>query len=417
MFGFWTEQYISALGQGSGGGSGTVTAVKVGTTTYNPTDGVVSLPAYPIGTVTQVKVGTTNYNPSSGVVSLPSYPTDADTLDGYHASASNAPFGTIPVIYSQGFMDVGNSFEMHYDNSGSLDYSTRLYCTGNYGNNVALPSKTGTLALTSQIPTKVSQLTNDSGFITSSADISGNAGSATKLKTARTIWGQSFDGTGNVSGAITGATTISASSSVSVGGQLTVSGGFVAQNQYARVMFGDGGDGVMINTVRDTDSYYALYLSCGESTLGTVVNSTFVVRANGNVGIGVSKPSYKLHVSGDIYATGAVTCLSDIREKNILGQTRITVEQIASMPSIVYKWKDNGDDCDEHVGSIAQNWQNVLPQVVLRANDKEGTLSMQYGVAALVSSIITARKVVDHERRIAELERENKELKMKLKIA
>jgi hypothetical protein len=42
---------------------------------------------------------------------------------------------------------------------------------------------------------------------------------------------------------------------------------------------------------------------------------------------------------------------------------------------------------------------------------------MQYGVAALVSSIITARKVVDHERRIAELVRENKELKMKLNIA
>jgi len=53
---------------------------------------------------------------------------------------------------------------------------------------------------------------------------------------------------------------------------------------------------------------------------------------------------------------------------------------------------------------------------VMRANDEEGTLSMQYGVAALVSSIITARKVVDHERRIAELERENKELKLKLKI-
>jgi hypothetical protein len=70
-----------------------------------------------------------------------------------------------------------------------------------------------------------------------------------------------------------------------------------------------------------------------------------------------------------------------------------------------------------HVGSIAQDWQRVLPEVVMRANDKEGTLSMQYGVAALVSSIITARKVVDHEKRIAELERENKELKLKLNIA
>lgn len=49
-------------------------------------------------------------------------------------------------------------------------------------------------------PTKVSQFTNDSGYITSSASISGNAGSATKLATSRTIWGQSFNGTSDIAG-------------------------------------------------------------------------------------------------------------------------------------------------------------------------------------------------------------------------
>lgn len=49
-------------------------------------------------------------------------------------------------------------------------------------------------------PTKVSQFTNDSGYITSSASITGNAATATKLQTARTIWGQSFDGTGDIDG-------------------------------------------------------------------------------------------------------------------------------------------------------------------------------------------------------------------------
>lgn len=40
------------------------------------------------------------------------------------------------------------------------------------------------------------------------SDITGNAATATKLKTARTIWGQSFDGMGNVSGALSGVTNI-----------------------------------------------------------------------------------------------------------------------------------------------------------------------------------------------------------------
>ena len=44
--------------------------------------------------------------------------------------------------------------------------------------------------------------------------LSGNASSATKLETSRTIWGQSFNGSANVSGALTGATTITASTSV-----------------------------------------------------------------------------------------------------------------------------------------------------------------------------------------------------------
>jgi len=44
--------------------------------------------------------------------------------------------------------------------------------------------------------------------------LSGNASSATKLQTARTIWGQSFNGTANVSGALTSVTDITASGAI-----------------------------------------------------------------------------------------------------------------------------------------------------------------------------------------------------------
>ena len=59
--------------------------------------------------------------------------------------------------------------------------------------------------------------------ITSSNIGSHNAGSATKLATARTIWGQSFDGTGNVSGALTGVTDLTASGKIT-GKTLTLDG-------------------------------------------------------------------------------------------------------------------------------------------------------------------------------------------------
>lgn len=105
---------------------------------------------------------------------------NADTVDGYHVNGSNvAPYGHIPSIENDGIMEVGKYIDFHNDNSGKHDFSTRLQTTGNYGNSVYLPSHNGTLAL-----------------------ISDNVASATKLATARSIWGQSFDGTGNVNGTI-----------------------------------------------------------------------------------------------------------------------------------------------------------------------------------------------------------------------
>lgn len=121
------------------------------------------------------------------------YATNCDTLDGYHAQlGSSKPYGKIPVIGTDGVIELGRYIDFHHDNTTGSDYSVRLQTNGNHSNVVTLPTATGTLALTSD-----------------------NVASATKLQTARTIWGQSFNGTANVSGALSGATTISASNTIS----------------------------------------------------------------------------------------------------------------------------------------------------------------------------------------------------------
>ena len=124
-----------------------------------------------------------------------------------------------------------------------------------------------------------------------------------------------------------------------------------------------------------------------------------------------------VNVTGNISATGSVTALSDARHKQVLSGVPMTVEQIAQMPTILFRWTDEKHDDKVYAGTLAQNWQNTLPQAIVRQDNEEGTLAFNYGVAALVSSIITARKVVDHEKRIRELERENKRLKELLKVA
>ena len=110
------------------------------------------------------------------------YATNCDTVDGYHAQlGSSKPYGKIPVIGTDGVIELGHYIDFHHDNTTGSDYSVRLQTNGNHSNVVTLPTATGTLALTSD-----------------------NVASATKLQTTRTLWGQSFNGTANISGSMTG---------------------------------------------------------------------------------------------------------------------------------------------------------------------------------------------------------------------
>ena len=195
---------------------------------------------------------------------------------------------------------------------------------------------------------------------------------------------------------------------------------------------------------------YNIHLRSGSN------NELITLTNSGTVGIGTTAPTDKLHVEGymraqaielyystpfidfhynnsssdftsriienssgtltfqcNIYSTKSITALSDIRQKKIKEYMQLGIDDVANAPIIKFTWKDpKAEDKGLQVGSIAQYWEKVLPEAVKK--DKEGTLSMSYGVVALVAAVSTAKKVQEHERRIAELERENKDLKGRL---
>ena len=143
----------------------------------------------------------------------------------------------------------------------------------------------------------------------------------------------------------------------------------------------------------------------------------------GNVGIGTKSPAYKLDVTGVIHTTVGIfsdgyvssygqSTTSDARLKKDFLDTTLTVDDIAHAPAITFLWKDR--EGKRQAGSLAQYWETVLPEVV---TDIEGKKGLDYGAAALVSAITIARDVNDHEKRIRELERENRELKRRLGYA
>ena len=182
---------------------------------------------------------------------------DADFLDGLNLFSPGIETGGVAFIGGNGVMEISSIIDFHTNNSDGNDFNTRLYSTGIYKNQVQLPTSSGTLALTTD-----------------------NVASATKLQTTRTIWGQSFDGTGNVSGRL---------------------------DMDSLVYFVQSGTehGYLGFASSDTN----IYLSANNNLFISGKNNLILngYSDQGNVGIGTTNPSSKLEVSGTITVTDKFT--------------------------------------------------------------------------------------------------------------
>lgn len=175
-----------------------------------------------------------------------------------------------------------------------------------------------------------------------------------------------------------------------VDGQIYTNNSIHVVNSAAAVFVGTSTTArISLHWASHNNNIRGLYDYTNAWLIGTDGTKSFLMK--GNVGIGTDSPQYKLHVAGDIYATGGVSALSDIRQKDVITfKYAPDLNEIAFAPIIRYTMKDD-EQKREHVGSIAQYWRSVMPEAVNEA--KDGTLSMQYGVIALTSVIALAREV------------------------
>lgn len=141
--------------------------------------------------------------------------------------------------------------------------------------------------------------------------LSGNASSATKLQTARTIWGQNFDGTGNIS------------SDLGIGGA-TING------TAGRIFFGgnfhiDSADGnsIYLNYYNGTN----VFINTGSNQGNTIFG--------GNVAIGEFDSNYKLNVAGTGRFTSSLIAQSLTLSGAISGATTGSFSDIITQSSNV----------------------------------------------------------------------------------
>lgn len=195
------------------------------------------------------------------------------------------------------------------------------------------------------------------------AYISSNVASATKLQTARKIWGASFDGTSDIAGDISGATRIyNAANSNFYIGNSSNTGWVFTQNiashdainnwsirtsgvgHFKRINLGDAeedntsyrlvirGDQFMYgnivspwyrvnyssnnpyyNLTKDSKTaYFQLYDTKAYLGFGTANSLNITQDGKVGIGIGTTNPSYNLHVGGSGYFSGSITTSGNI---------------------------------------------------------------------------------------------------------
>ena len=358
MFGFWTNFYISALGTG---GASTL-GLRLS-----------QLDDVSVAGVTNGQVLTWNSSTGKWIASTPSSGVDMATVWAAMAAVdATKKIDNSHLNLSTFFTDLSNT----NDNKISVTIGgvTKTLTVG-YATNAGDAATLGGTAKSGLFTALSSDWTTNL-----SATIGGTTKSisslcadyANRLRNTRTLWGQNFDGSANVSGNMSdvGNITMNGSNRIDPNGNALYIGN---ANNSSWVMMAD-------MCSQDGNTYWKIYAN-GNSTFANVLSN------------------------------GYVTALSDIRQKRVIDRFTLDVEAIAGASLIHYRWKDKHDDL-LHAGGIAQEWQKILPEAVVEGTD--GRLSMDYGVIAFTSAVSLARKIQDQQKEIRDLREKNAQLERRL---
>lgn len=113
---------------------------------------------------------------------------------------------------------------------------------------------------------------------------------------------------------------------------------------------------------------------------------------DGKLGIGVKDPAYAIDATGTIRASSDIIAFSDARVKENVKTIDNALDKVTKLRGVEYN--KIGED-EQKIGVIAQEIEQILPQVV--AEDENGMKSVAYGniVGVLIEAIKDQQKQID----------------------
>lgn len=97
-----------------------------------------------------ITVGGTNKTLTPAYATSAGTASNSNALGGYYlgTSSTSGTWGKVPLVKSDGVIEIGRYIDMHYTNTSTKDYGTRIQISSDAGNVLTLPTASGTLCLT-----------------------------------------------------------------------------------------------------------------------------------------------------------------------------------------------------------------------------------------------------------------------------
>ena len=148
----------------------------------------------------------------------------------------------------------------------------------------------------------------------------------------------------------------------------------------------------------------------GGTSIGTFTNSSSNLEIRSRVsdkdmnfkgnddGTEITALSLDMSAAGAATFNNNVTAFSDERLKSDITTLKSSLEKVLQMRGVSYTRNDNPEG-GEQIGVIAQEVENFYPQVVLTADDEQGTKSVDYGrlTAVLIEAVKELSELVNRD--------------------
>lgn len=143
------------------------------------------------------------------------------------------------------------------------------------------------------------------------------------------------------------------------------------------------------NTNRNGDDYWDIAGLIGTTVAEDRLN--FFNSDGGNI--------MSLTGDGDVFVNGSLVHSSDRRLKREIETIDYGLAEILQLNPVQYNWQNKEDKTHKSLGVIAQEIQEIIPNVVQTSTDKNQTLSVSYTelIPVLIKAIQEQQKIIDSQ--------------------